>query len=432
MIDASSAPAAATAGGEIHALMEELFPICRSLTGEGVRETLERIGREVPLEVVETPSGTQVFDWTLPPEWNVREAWIAGPDGSRVVDFADHNLHLVGYSVPVRLRLGLEELRGHLFAHPEHDDRIPFRTSYYARTWGFCLERRLLDELPPGEYEVCIDSTLAEDGSVTYGEAVLPGESDEEILLSTYCCHPSLANDNLSGVALLAVLGRALATMPRRYTYRLLWSPGTIGPLTWLWRNEDGLHRVRHGLVVSCVGDPGEITYKRSRRGDAVVDRAVAQVLRERGTPHMLLDWVPWGGDERQFGSPGFDLPVGAFSRTPADQFPEYHSSADDLDFVAAEHLGDSFETLLHVLEVLEGNERYLNQSPKGEPQLGKRGLYRAMGGGSTEELALLWVLNLSDGRHDLLEIAERSGLSFRAVRDAGTRLVEHELLSPA
>lgn len=432
MIDASAAPPAPTAGAEIHALMEELFPICRSLTGEGVRSTLERIGGELPLEVVETPSGTQVFDWTLPPEWNVREAWIAGPDGSRIVDFEQHNLHLVGYSAPVRQRMGLEELRGHLFTHPEHDDRIPFRTSYYRRTWGFCLEGRLLDELPDGEYEVCIDSSLADDGSVTYGEAVLPGESDEEILLSTYCCHPSLANDNLSGVALLAVLGRALAGMQRRYTYRLLWSPGTIGPLTWLWRNEDGLDRVRHGLVVSCVGDPGEITYKRSRRGDADVDRAVAQTLRERGAPHTLSDWVPWGGDERQFGSPGFDLPVGAFSRTPADHFPEYHSSADDLDFVSPQQLGDSFETLLHVLEALEGNDRYLNQSPKGEPQLGKRGLYRAMGGGSTEELALLWVLNLSDGRHDLLDIAERSGLSFRAVRDAVARLAEHELVRPA
>lgn len=419
-------------GSEIHALMAELFPVGRSLTGNGVRETLRRIARDLPLEVVETPSGTEVFDWTLPPEWNVREAWIAAPDGRRVVDVADHNLHLVGYSIPVHERLTLPDLRPHLFTHPDHADRIPFRTSYYSRTWGFCLEQERLDALPEGEYEVRVDSTLDEGGSVTYGEVVLPGATDDEVLLSTYCCHPSLANDNLSGIAMLAVLGRALASRPRRLTYRLLWSPGTIGPLIWLWRNEERLERVRHGLVVSCVGDPGPPTYKRSRRGDADVDRAVEQVLRERGADHRLLDWIPWGGDERQFGSPGFDLPVGAFSRTPADAFPEYHSSADDLDLVRPEALEDAYATLLAVLDRLDGNARYLNQSPKGEPQLGKRGLYRATGGGSSEELALLWVLNLSDGDHDLLRIADRSGLPFAEVRLAADRLLEPGLLVEA
>jgi aminopeptidase-like protein len=419
-------------GDDIHALMTELFPLRRSLTGDGVRETLRRIARDVPLELVETPSGTEVFDWTLPPEWNVREAWIAGPDGRRVLDVADHNLHLVGYSVPVHERLTLEQLRPHLHTHPQHPDRIPFRTSYYTRTWGFCLQQERLDALQPGEYEVLVDATLDDGGSVTYGEAVVPGETEEEVLLTTYCCHPSLANDNLSGVATLAVLGQALAARPRRLTYRLLWSPGTIGPLTWLWRNEEGLDRVAHGLVVSCTGDPGPITYKRSRRRDAVVDRAVALVLGESGAEHRLLDWIPWGGDERQFGSPGFDLPVGAFSRTPADAFPEYHSSADDLGFVRPEPLGHAYETLLAVLDVLDGNARYVNQSPKGEPQLGKRGLYRSTGGGSSEELALLWVLNLSDGEHDLLAIAERSGLPFREVRTAADRLLEPGLLAQA
>lgn len=419
-------------GDEIHALMTELFPLRRSLSGEGVRETLRRIARDLPLELVETPSGTEVFDWTLPPEWNVREAWVAGPDGDRVVDVADHNLHLVGYSVPVRERLTLEQLRPHLHAHPEERDRIPFRTSYYHRTWGFCLRGDQLEALPDGDYEVLVDSTLDEGGSITYGEVVIPGETEREVLLSTYCCHPSLANDNLSGVALLAVLGRALAARPRRHTYRLLWSPGTIGPLTWLWRNEERLDRVDHGLVVSCVGDPGPITYKRSRRCYADVDRAVALVLRERGAPHRLLDWIPWGGDERQFGAPGFDLPIGAFSRTPADSFPEYHSSADDLEFVRPGPLGDAYETVLAVLDVLDGNARYENQSPKGEPQLGKRGLYRSTGGGSSEELALLWVLNLSDGDHDLLRIAERSGLRFDEVRTAADRLLEPGLLAEA
>jgi aminopeptidase-like protein len=431
VIDWGRVASAEEAGREIHDLMRELWPLPRSLTGEGLRETLRRVSELVPLELVETPSGTQVFDWTLPPEWNVREAWIAGPDGQRVVDFADSSLHLLGYSVPVRTRMPLSELRGHLFTDPARPSVVPYRTSYYDEAWGFCLSQETLDALPDGEYEVVIDSVL-EDGSVTYGEALLTGESEEEVLLSTYACHPALANDNLSGVALVAVLGKYLAGMPTRLSYRLLLGPGTIGPLTWLSRNEDGLGRLRAGLVVSAVGDPGRPTYKRTRRGDAEVDRAVEQALEERGGDFELVDWFPYGGDERQFNSPGFDLPVGALSRTPADRFPEYHSSADDLDFVRPECLGDSFRLCLEVLDVLEGNDTYVNRSPKGEPQLGRRGLYRSVGGGSSEESALLWVLSLSDGEHDLLAIAERSGLAFAAVREAAGRLLEVDLLAPA
>jgi aminopeptidase-like protein len=428
VIDRASAPAPEEAGREIHELMRELWPLPRSLTGNGLRRTLEIVGRDLDLELVETPSGTAVFDWTLPREWNVREAWIAGPDGRRVVDWADSNLHLLHYSVPTRTRLALAELREHLFTLPEHPDRIPYRTSYYNDAWGFCLSQSQLDALPEGEYEVCIDSTL-EDGHVTYGEAYLAGETEDEVLVSTYACHPSLANDNLSGVALVAVLGRYLSTMPRRYSYRLLFGPGTIGPLTWLWRNEDGVHRIRHGLVASCAGDPGRPTYKRSRRGDAEVDRAVANVLRDSGGDYELVEWSPWGGDERQFCSPGFNLPVGAFSRTPADRFPEYHSSADDLELVRPEYLGDTFRLYLDVFAALEGNGTFFNRSGKGEPQLGKRGLYRSVGGGSSEEQALLWVLNLSDGEHDLLAISERSGIEFPAIRRAADRLLEVDLL---
>lgn len=411
--------------------MRALWSLPRSLTGDGLRRTLQVVSEWIPLELVETPSGTEVFDWTLPREWNVREAWIADPSGRRVVDFADSTLHLLHYSVPVRTRLSLAELREHLFIHPEHRDRIPYRTSYYNEAWGFCLSRDALDALPEGEYEVCIDSTLAA-GDITYGEGFLGGESADEVLLSTYACHPALANDNVSGIALVAVLGKYLGRMPLRLSYRFLLGPGTIGPLTWLWRNEERLDRIKHGLVLSCAGDSGGFTYKRSRHGDAEVDRAVGLALGEAGGEHQVLDWIPWGGDERQFGSPGFDLPVGAFSRTPADRFPEYHSSADDLDFVRAEFLGDTFRMVLEVLDVLEDNAAYVNRSPKGEPQLGKRGLYRSTGGGSSEELALLWVLNQSDGHHDLLEIASRSGLPFRVIRAAADRLLDVELLAPA
>lgn len=426
-VDWDAAPGAAAAGSEIYELLRELYPICRSISGDGVRQTFELLAALLPLQVTEVPTGTAAFDWTVPQEWNIRDAWIADADGKRLVDFRASNLHVLGYSVPVRARLTLGDLRDHLFTHPTQPDWIPFRTSYYNENWGFCLAQRQLDALPDGEYEVCIDSTLA-DGSITYAEAVLPGELEDEVLISTYSCHPSLANDNGSGIALVAVLGKYLRRMKLRYTYRLLFSPGSIGPISWLAANEDGLGRIKHGLVASCVGDPGRPTYKRSRRATAEIDRAVASVLRDRGE-HELREFVPLGGDERQFCSPGIDLPVGALSRTPADEFPEYHSSADDLDLVRPEALGDSFDLYLNVLDVLERNGRYENLNPRGEPQLGKRGLYRSIGGGSNREVALLWVLNLSDGSHDLLAISDRSQLPFQAVCTAADALEEAGLL---
>jgi len=430
-LDRSTLLDPSAAGSAVHERMSRLFPICRSITGEGLRETLRLIAREVPLEIVETPTGAQVLDWIVPNEWNIRGAWIEREDGERVVDFADSNLHVLNYSAPVATTLSLDELGEHVFTHLVDPELVPYRTSYYAERWGFCMSARQLETLGPGVYRVMVDSTLGP-GSVSYGEAVFPGETRDEVLLTTYACHPSLANDNLSGVALLAELGRALAGQRAlRYTYRLLWAPGTIGPICWLARNRSTVDRVRHGLVVSCVGDPGPLTYKRSRRGDAEIDQVVAHVLRA-DPRNRVLDWSPYGGDERQFCSPGFDLPVGAFSRTPADQFPEYHSSADDLDFVRAEHLGHSFATLVDVIDVLESNGRYTNLAPYGEPQLGRRGLYRGLGGGSSEEMALLWVLSLSDGTSSLLDIAERSALGFGDIRLAAERLEAHDLVRRA
>ena len=407
--------------------MRELFPLCRSLTGDGVRRTLEAIGRRVPLAVTEVPSGTEVYDWTVPPEWNVREAWIADGAGRRVVDLADSSLHLMSYSVPVRARMTLAELRPHLHTLPDHPDRVPYRTSYWSRDWAFCLRHRDLEAMPEGEYEVVVDATLDEGGALSYAECVLPGRGEGEVLLTTWVCHPSLANDNLSGVAVLATLARVLAARERERTYRLLWSPGSIGPLTWLAAHEDGLGDIRAGLVVACAGDPGPLTYKRSRREDAWVDRAAAVVLRDAGSRHEIRPWVPWGGDERQFCSPGFDLPVGTLTRTPPGEFAEGHSSADDLDFVRPEHLGDTIARLLEVVDVLETDAVYRSLNPKGEPRLGKRGLYRTVGGTSespVDELALLWVLNLADGRHSLLAMAERSGLAYARLRDAALTLL--------
>jgi aminopeptidase-like protein len=414
----------------MHAFASELYPLCRSITGDGVRATLREIGQRVPLTIHEVSSGTPVLDWTVPDEWNIRDAYIATADGRRIVDFRASNLHVVSYSEPVRAEMTLTELRPHLHTLPEQPDVIPYRTSYYKRSWGFCLPQRQLDELDEERpYEVVIDSTLAA-GSLTYGEYLLPGESEEEVLLVTHVCHPSLANDNLSGIALLTELAAALTGQPRHLSYRFLFIPATIGSIAWLARNETNLAKVVAGLVVACVGDPAPVTYKRSRRRDALVDRAGAHVVmhQHRG---RVIDFVPWGWDERQFNSPGFDLPVGCLTRSLEGEFPQYHSSADDLDFIRPEHLADSLHAAVAIIEVLEHDRAYVNLMPKGEPQLGKRGLYRGVGGSdpTTEQLALLWVLNQSDGTHSLLDIAERSNLPFAEIHHAAKALLEASLL---
>jgi aminopeptidase-like protein len=423
-----------SAGEDMLRFIAEAYPICRSITGDGVRRTLGMLRERIPLEVHEVPSGTPVFDWTVPKEWNIRDAWIADPSGRKVVDFQACNLHVLNYSVPIHEKLPLDELKKHLFTLPDKPDLIPYRTSYYKETWGFCLSHNQLQALPEGEYEVRIDSTLA-DGSLTYGELFLPGESEREVLLSTHVCHPSLCNDNLSGIAVMTWLARELQARPRRrYSYRFLFIPGTIGSITWLARNEERAGRIAHGLVAANLGDPGGFHYKRTRNGFAEIDRAVLNVLETSGEPFGDEHFVPFGYDERQYSSPGFNLNVGSLTRTPYGRYPEYHTSADNLGFVRPEALEGSLRTYLAVMDVLEGNRRYLNLNPKCEPQLGRRGLYRTIGGddagaGRARELALLWVLNLSDGEYSLLEIAERSGMAFAAIREAADALLEVELL---
>ena len=417
-------------GAEMFRFIAELFPICRSITGNGLRETLQRIGKRIPLELHEIPSGTQVFDWTVPKEWNIRDAYIRDPKGQRVVDFRDHNLHVVSYSAPVDMTISLSQLREHLYTLPDQPDLIPYRTSYYTETWGFCMQENRLRELPDGEYTVRIDSSL-ESGSLTYAECYLAGEIDDEVLISCHCCHPSIANDNLSGIALATQLADHLRGAHLRHSYRFLFIPATIGSVAWLALNEDRVSRIKAGLVVTSVGDPGSPTYKRSRQGDSLIDRAAVHVLRHSGEPHRLLDFSPYGYDERQYGSPGFDLAVGSLMRTPNNEYPQYHTSGDDLEFIRAEALADSLRLYLQVLDILENNGVFLNLSPKGEPQLGRRGLYPSTGaqGVGPELMARLWVLNLSDGRHSLLDIAERAEIPFSAVRDAAEVLVEARLL---
>lgn len=418
-------------GRQLHNCVRDLFPICRSITGDGVRETLRRLQAVAPLVVHEVPSGTEVFDWTVPLEWNIRDAYVRTARGERAIDFRQSTLHVVSYSIPIRARMSLDELRTHLHTLPGHPDWIPYRTSYYTRDWGFCLTQRQLETLHDGEYEVCIDSSL-QPGSLTYGECYIPGRSPDEVLVSCHVCHPSLANDNLSGVAVAAHLARMLARTSLRYSYRLLFIPGTIGAIAWLALNERIVPRIRHGLVLAGVGDPGRLTYKKSRRGTAAIDRAAVHALRDQGD-HEVLEFSPDGYDERQFCSPGFNLPVGRLSRTPHGRLPEYHSSADDLEFVQPRQLAASFEACLAIFDILENDRAYVNRNPKGEPQLGRRGLYRAVGGPREQppdERAMLWVLNLSDGEHSLLDIAERSGRSFGEIRSAAEVLRRSGLLT--
>lgn len=421
---------AESAGGDMLELIRELYPICRSITGDGLRRSLAKLAELVPLATHEIATGTEVFDWTVPKEWNIRDAYIKDSAGRRVVDFQRNNLHVVNYSAPVSAHMSLGELKPRLHSLPERPDWIPYRTTYYAESWGFCLSQRQLESLADGEYEVVIDSTL-EDGALTYGEYLLPGQIEDEFLISVHICHPSLCNDNLSGVAVATALARILTSTTHRYTYRFLFVPGTIGPIAWLSRNQDAAKRVKHGLVLACVGDRGGINYKRSRRRTADIDRAVEHVLRAKGAAFEVRDFSPYGYDERQYCSPGFNLPVGSFRRTPHGEYPEYHTSADNLEFVSPAHLTDSLLTLLEVIDLIESDLRFINLSPMGEPQLGRRGLIPLVGGqaAKTQQLALLWILNLSDGRNSILDIAERSGLSFDQLRRAIEALIACGLL---
>lgn len=412
-------------------LIRELYPICRSITGDGVRQTLKILREHVPLEIEEVPTGTKVLDWQVPREWNIRQAYIARLDGTRVIDFANNNLHVMNYSTPIDRTIGTDELRPHLHVLADHPDWIPYRTSYYSENWGFCLTQHQLEALTDPSYRVVIDSSL-EDGHLTYGELFVPGRSDETVLVSTHICHPSLANDNLSGIAVALSLAQYVRNIAPRCSYRFLFIPGTIGSITWLARNEHKIGQIKHGLVLSCLGDQGSMTYKQSRRGDAVIDRIAAHVLKHDGNGRTV-PFVPFGYDERQYCSPGYDLPVGCLMRTEPGKYPEYHTSADNPGLLSEASLGHSAAIIRQIVDVIENNAVGRNNSPKGEPQLGRRGLYRVTGGLSSVEdtqMALLWVLNLSDGGHSLLDIAERAEMPFAAIRAAADLLAVTDLLS--
>lgn len=423
-------------GTEMYDLAARLFPICRSITGDGVRRTLDILSEIVPFQRHELATGTAVLDWEIPNEWNISDAYIADKTGKRIIDFRNSNLHVLNYSTPIRAILPFAELKEHIFTLPEQPDLIPYRTSYYQANWGFCMSHRQLLQLEDigGDFEVVIDSRL-EPGHLTWAEYVHPGATSDEIVLSTHVCHPSLANDNCSGLALLTLFARELRKRKTRFTYRFLVIPGTIGSLTWLSLNQERTASIKAGLVLTGVGDPSARTYKKSRRGTAIIDRAFAHVFRHSTEQGKIIDFIPYGYDERQFCSPGFNLPFGLFQRGQFATYPEYHTSADNLSFISGDRLADSYATIRDALDIIDRDRFLLNLHPKGEPQLGRRGIYTKIGGVADawrSNLAMLWVLNLSDGTHSLLDIAERAGLPFGIIHAAAEMLEEAALVAPS
>jgi len=341
-------------------------------------------------------------------------------------------LHLMNYSAPIHATMPFSELKSHLFTLPDRPDWIPYRTSYYKEDWGFCLSEEHMQTLDKqAEYEVLVDSSLS-NGHLTYGECYLPGRTTDEVLISCHVCHPSLANDNLSGMVIATSLAECISRHDLHYSYRFLFIPGTIGAIAWLAGNKETVNRIRHGLVLTCLGDSGSFHYKKSRRGDAEIDRAASVVLKQETEGSTVLEFSPYGYDERQYCSPGFNLPVGCLMRSVWGTFPEYHTSADNMDFVQAQHLGESLQICLSIAQVLENNRTYRNLNPYCEPQLGRRNLYSSTGGQAIgdEINARLWVLNLSDGQHSLLDIAERSGMKFSTICEAAELLRQGGLLS--
>lgn len=410
--------------------MEELFPICRSLTGEGVRKSLSILKKIVPLEIQEVPSGTQCFDWQVPDEWNVQEAYIENHLGERIVDFKNNNLHLVGYSIPFEGTLSLQELQEHLHSLPDQPDLIPYVTSYYSPRWGFCLSHHQRKKLTDGNYRVVVKTTL-DPGSMTLASLVIPGESKQELLFSSYICHPSMANNELSGPVLMAYLAQELAKRPGRFTYRFVWVPETIGSLAYLSQNLDHLKKyVKGGYVFSCLGDRGNFSYLQTRKGNTQTDRLTRHCLSFSAPEYKDYDWLERGSDERQYNWPGIDLPIGVFMRSKFATYPEYHTSADDLSFVSADSLENSLEKMIELVDAWEANRTY-RTTTLGEPQLGKRGLYPTL---STRDSGytvrtLINLLALSDGETSLLSIAERLEIPIWELQKLVPELLEKSLL---
>ncbi len=424
-----------TEGKRIHELVTRLFPLCRSITGNGVRETLRIIKGFIPLTLHEVPSGTRAFDWVVPKEWNITSAWIRDSKGNTVVDFADNNLHVISYSLPVDAHLSLTELKEHLHSIPEQPDAIPYVTSYYKEQWGFCITHRALQALTEDTYHVFIDSTLTP-GSLTYGELLLPGKSGKEVFLSTYICHPSMANNELSGPAVTTELVKWLMSAQRRYTYRIVFIPETIGSLVYLSKNLDAMQKnIIAGFNITCVGDDRTYSYLPSRSGTTRADMVARRVLQMRHPEFVRYSFLERGSDEREYCSPGVDLPVVSVMRSKYGAYPEYHTSLDDLQLVTPSGLQGGFDVLKECLEWIERNRTY-RVAQLGEPQLARHGLYPTTmdhAGNVSVDMQRLSnlqnVLAYADGDHDVPTMAEMLDVPEADIQRTVATLLEAGLL---
>ena len=442
-------------GHSMYDLIKKLFPICRSITGNGTRNSLKIISKILPIQIHEISTDTEVFDWKIPKEWNINDAYIKNSSGEKILDFKISNLHILNYSSPIHKKITLDELKDHIFTDSKHPDEIPYRTTYYSENWGFCMSHNQFLNLKDDIYEIFIDSTL-EKGSLTYGEYFVKGKNDYEILFSCYICHPSMCNDSLSGVALTVELGEYIKNLEinPNYSYRFLFIPETIGSITWLSQNKEKINKIKHGLVVTCVGDSGKMTYKKTRQNDTEINNTVISVLKESKKNHEILDFFPSGSDERQYCSPGINLEVGCLTRSMFTRYSEYHTSSDNLNFVNVESLQDSFLIYKKIISKLENNYGkffnkkdiksikqssnvdpvYLNLFPNCEPHLGKRKIYHSIGGQNPiydviKERALMWILSYSDGTNSLKDISILSNIEMNILNDAAQLLLEKKLI---
>ncbi|MCM2375141.1 DUF4910 domain-containing protein [Aporhodopirellula aestuarii] len=419
-------------------LAARLFHLHRSQTGEGVRETFRILSEYIPLEVQEIPSGTRVLDWQIPDEWRIRDASIATADGKRIVDYADSNLHVVNGSRGVKQTMTWSDLESHVFVADDHPDWIPYRTCFFRDEWGFCVTHSQRDRMRESDapLHVTIDAEYFP-GSMSLAECRLDSTVDSAaehcVLIHCHTCHPSLANDNLSSLVVACQLIDHLRNQPRRYTYRFLFAPATIGPIAWLaQQTQTQIDAIDHGLVLTLLGDSAPLTYKQTRCGDAPIDAIVSSAIKRQGRSLRLCPFDPFGYDERQFSSPGFDLPMGRLSRAIHGEFPEYHMSADNLEFIQQESLEDSLDALIGITQGIESSRYPLNLHPHAEPQLGRYGIFRAFGQRDDRgdfQAAMMWLLNLADGSHEISGIAHRSGLPDELVKEVADKLAEFELI---